>query len=98
MSLYTKIIKKATEINLLSLTDTVLVVCGGISDKNELLKQGFKNVIISNLSPHAGVEDYSPYKWEHQDAENLSYKDDSFDWVFVKAGLHHCASPPLGLM
>lgn len=36
---------------------------------------------------------YEPYQWEKQDAENLSYSDDEFDWVFVHAGLHHCASP-----
>jgi ubiquinone/menaquinone biosynthesis C-methylase UbiE len=93
MGLYQKLTEKGKEINLLSITDSVLVVCGGSSDKDELLALGFKNVIISNVSPHAGVEDYHPYKWEYQDAEGLTYQDDSFDWVFVKAGLHHCASP-----
>jgi ubiquinone/menaquinone biosynthesis C-methylase UbiE len=93
MGLYQKLTEKGKEINLLSITDSVLVVCGGSSDKDELLALGFKNVIISNVSPHAGVEDYHPYKWEYQDAEGLTYPDDSFDWVFVKAGLHHCASP-----
>lgn len=93
MTLYQKIFNKGKEINLLNISDSILVVCGGSSDRDELFNAGFTNVIISNVSPHAGVEDYSPFKWEYQDAERLTYPDNSFDWVFVKAGLHHCCSP-----
>jgi len=60
-------------------------------------KNGFKDVLITNIAKDRGVQDYTPFKWEYQDIENLTYPDDAFDWVFVHAGLHHCSSPHRGL-
>ena len=82
---------------LISCSDRVLVVCGGKYDRDAFENLGFENVVISNLDHHGGVSDYSPYLWELQDAEQLTGEADSFDWVFVHAGLHHCGSPHKGL-
>ncbi len=72
----------------------ILVVCGGQYDRKTFLDAGYKNVTISNLEPHERVEsNYEPYSWVQQDAENLQFPDDAFDWVVVNAGLHHCGSP-----
>ena len=58
-----------------------------------MLAAGFTDVVISNLAPHGGHQDYRPYAWEHQDIENLGYPDRSFDIVIVHSGLHHCYNP-----
>lgn len=73
--------------------DTVLVVCGGTADQRALERANVTEATISNLSPHNNVQTYGSFAWDYQDAENISHPDGSFDWVFVQAGLHHCASP-----
>ena len=75
--------------------DTVLVVCGGEYDKKVILSLGVINAVISNLDYSDGITntDYAPLKWMSLDAENLNVDDNSFDWVVVHAGLHHCRSP-----
>lgn len=88
-TIYDKAISQAG----IQMDDTVLVLCGGSYDRATFLKAGHKNVVISNLDPHAGVTDYEPYRWERQDAEAISYDNESFDWCVVHAGLHHCGSP-----
>lgn len=79
-----------------ALDDSVLVVCAGKSDADVLRHIGFKNVVITNLDSRA--QDFSPYQWAFEDTERLSYANNSFDWVLVNAGLHHCASPHQGLV
>lgn len=76
----------------------VLVVCGGHTDRETLIAAGLKNVTISNLDERMIGDEFAPYAWSFQDAENLSYPDGSFDYVIVHAGLHHCASPHRGLL
>src|SRR5206468_1923658 len=58
---------------------------------------GFGDVTISNL---AGGSDEAvrPYRWAVEDAEQLSYDDESFDLVAVSGGLHHCRSPHRALL
>lgn len=90
-------LSSAISSSLIKIDDSILVVCGGTSDKDAFASYGFKNVVITNLDYHAGATNYLPYSWDRQDAENLAYPDDTYDWVFVKAGLHHCASPHRGL-
>jgi len=97
MNFYQKTLNKIIENNIVSKNDTILIVAGGENDKDTFYNCGFKNVTISNLDYHAGVSNYEPYIWKKEDAENLSFKDNEFDWVFVHAGLHHCASPHRGL-
>lgn len=77
--------------------DQVLAVCAGSYDKDVLSSSGMRNVIISNLSPHAGEREYAPFPWRYEDVEALSISDNSVDWCVVHAGLHHCASPHKGL-
>jgi SAM-dependent methyltransferase len=93
MDFYNTTLKKILQANTIGHLDTILIVGGGETDKNAFLNNDFKNVYITNLEYDRGVVDYSPYAWEYQDMENLTYKDSVFDWVFVHAGLHHCASP-----
>ena len=76
---------------------SVLVVCGGEADRDVFLGLGFGDVTISNL---AGGSDEAvrPYRWAVEDAEQLSYDDESFDLVAVSGGLHHCRSPHRALI
>lgn len=97
MNFYTRTLKKIIKNKILHKEDTILVVAGGDKDKKAFNYCGFKNVTISNLDFHGGISDYKPYSWKKEDAENLTFNDAEFDWVFVHAGLHHCASPHRGL-
>ncbi|MHC4570582.1 MAG: class I SAM-dependent methyltransferase [Planctomycetota bacterium] len=74
-------------------TNNILVVCGGLGDKKLLENLGFSCVTISNLDERMKADDFKPYDWDFQDAEDLKYKDEQFDFVIVRAGLHHCRSP-----
>jgi ubiquinone/menaquinone biosynthesis C-methylase UbiE len=93
MTFYQKTLIKLLKNKIVSQNDRILIVAGGEKDRNTFYNCGFKNVTISNLDYHKGVSNYKPYFWKREDAENLSFKDNQFDWVFVHAGLHHCASP-----
>jgi ubiquinone/menaquinone biosynthesis C-methylase UbiE len=75
---------------------SVLVVAGGMADREAFLGAGFANVTISNVDESGDV--YEPYAWSRQDAEALDLADESFDLVAVSAGLHHCASPHRALL
>ncbi|MBL6612992.1 MAG: class I SAM-dependent methyltransferase [Reyranella sp.] len=95
--LYQRTIAKLLASGELKTSDHVLVVCGGVFDAEVLRDSGFHNVEISNLdSDYAPI--VAPYSWSRQDAENLSYADDSFDVAIVHAGLHHCYSPHRALL
>jgi ubiquinone/menaquinone biosynthesis C-methylase UbiE len=74
-------------------TDNILVVCGGLGDKKLLENLGFSRVTISNLDERMKADDFKPYDWDFQDAEDLKYKDEQYDFVLVRVGLHHCRSP-----
>jgi SAM-dependent methyltransferase len=95
--IYERILKRALGNCTISTGDSILAVCAGTLEREVFLGFGFTDVTISNLD-----EQYSsalaPYRWSHQDAERLDFKDNSFDIVFVHAGLHHCHSPHRGLL
>src|SRR5688572_9627207 len=76
---------------------SILVVCGGQHDRDCLLNCAFSNVTISNLDERITGNEFYPFTWSFEDAEGLTFQDGSFDFVFVHAGLHHCASPHRGL-
>ena len=97
ISFYEKCLKSMVDANQLNHSDKILVICGGLLDKKAFEGQGFKNVVISNLDPFGEPQDYLPYEWRLLDAEDLDLSDNCFDWVFVHAGLHHCASPQKAL-
>src|SRR4030095_5597514 len=77
---------------------SVLVICGTIKDKTVFSELGFTNVTVSNLDTRAPSDEFSPYTWSYQDAENLHFPDKHFDFVVVNAGLHHCQSPHRGVL
>lgn len=95
MHFYEKVIRDSIVAQ--HLDDSILVVCGTDDDAKVLRSIGFRDATITNLEDDrtAGIP---PYKWAREDAENLSYADNSFDWVLVDAGLHHCSSPHKALL
>lgn len=72
---------------------TVLIVAGDDLDKSTLMNVGIKNATITNINNKIVEKSFTPYKWEYQNAECLTYPDSSFDYVIVHAALHHCYSP-----
>ncbi|HYD00436.1 MAG TPA: methyltransferase domain-containing protein [Phycisphaerales bacterium] len=82
----------------LGVNDTVFTVCAAGFEHQLFQKLGFKNVVITNLDVRTPPEAYAPYRWEKQDAMQLSAADGSYDWCFVHAGLHHCDSPHRALL
>ena len=76
----------------------ILVVCGGTLDRDVLANHGFVDVVISNLDTRTQPDAFAPFGWSLQDAEQLGYEDDSFDFVIEHNGLHHCRSPHAGLL
>jgi ubiquinone/menaquinone biosynthesis C-methylase UbiE len=77
---------------------SILVVGGGETDRDVLHGVGFTNVIISNLDSRLKGDEFAPYQWSFQKAEDLSYGKAEFDFVVVHAALHHCESPHRALL
>jgi ubiquinone/menaquinone biosynthesis C-methylase UbiE len=76
----------------------VLVVCGGERDRDVLLQCGLRNVTISNLDTRMRGDEFDPFCWSFQDAENLTFQDGEFDFSIAHSGLHHCFSPHRALL
>jgi len=95
---YGRILKNLLARGLAQTDMSVLVVCGGETDKKVFQELGFTNVTISNLDSRMTGTEFAPYKWSSQDAEALTFADNSFDLVVVCAGLHHCHSPHRALL
>ena len=76
----------------------ILVLCGGTLDRNVFAGCGFTDVTISNLDERMVGDEFAPFAWSFQDAENISYADGEFDFCFVHNGLHHCYSPHRALL
>ena len=85
---YCEVLRKLIAAGKLSMSDAVLIVCGGPLDEAVVREIGFTNFKLTNING-AG---------ERQDAEHLAYADGSFDIVIVHAGLHHCYSPHRALL
>jgi SAM-dependent methyltransferase len=86
---YERVLRALLQRGVVQRDSRVLVVAGGDVDREAFAATGFTNVVVTNLD--AGEE-------ERQDAEALSYPDDSFDLAVISAGLHHCASPHRALL
>ncbi len=67
--------------------DSLLAVAAGRHDKETLDALGFKNRTLTSIAEDGGLGILK------EDAQRLSYPDNSFDNVMVHAGLHHCSSP-----
>jgi SAM-dependent methyltransferase len=71
-----------------------ILVCGaGSFDKYVFESLGYKNVTISNLDSRMKGNEYAPFRWAFEDAEKLSFPDNSFDYVAIHAAIHHGSSP-----
>ena len=86
---YERVLRRLVDEGLVRRDWHELVVAGGPVDRAAFAACGFTDVTFTNLS---GDGD------ELQDAEALSYDDDSFDFAVISAGLHHCASPHRALL
>jgi hypothetical protein len=76
LSFYAETIKRLG----LPLNARILVVCGGALDRETLLNCGYSIVTISNLNERLLGDGFAPFEWSSQDAEQLSFPDDSFDY------------------
>lgn len=77
----------------ISRSDTIIAVCAGEREYELFTTYNFENVVISNIYPQERINWSPSCSWSCQDAQSLSYEDDSFDFAFVADGLHHCSSP-----
>lgn len=72
---------------------SMLAVCAGEAEKELFSSLGFTNVTLSGLYEGGDAGALEPFAWSVQDAQNLTFDDESFDFCFVSDGIHHCASP-----
>ncbi len=89
ISFYTKVILRWIE----DRNSSLLVVAGNMNDRNIFYNLNFRNVVISNIDSRLKGDEFAPFQWSFQNAENIDYKSGEFDYVVVYAGLHHCSSP-----
>lgn len=71
----------------------ILVCGGGALDASVFKILGFKNITISNLDARNASNQFHPFKYSFENAESLSYKNNSFDYVIIHAAIHHASSP-----
>ena len=95
---YSEVITELLETNIIDKDMRVLVVAGGATDWEVFHGSSFENVVISNLDERMSGNEFAPFEWSFQDAENLTYEDNSFDFCVVHSGLHHCYSPHRALL
>ena len=83
---YISVLERLIAEGAISISHSVLVVCGGSLDENVMRHVGFDDFTITNLADEIA--------YRRQDAENLTYDDGSFDIVvacmlaFTTAILH----------
>src|SRR5712692_9219823 len=95
---YMEVLKDLLWSNVLHRKMRILVLCGGQTDRDALVRCGFQDCVISNLDVRTTGREFHPLEWSLQDAENLSFEDNSFDFYIVHSGLHHCYSPHRALL
>jgi ubiquinone/menaquinone biosynthesis C-methylase UbiE len=71
----------------------ILVCGGGELDVSVFKNLGFENVTISNLDERNADNQFYPFKYSFENAESLSFKNNSFDYVIIHAAIHHASSP-----
>jgi SAM-dependent methyltransferase len=94
---YVETIRKAIAQGHLTADMKVLAICGGEFDRTTLMECGLRNVTIANLDTRMKGNEYAPYEWSFQDAESMTFEDQSFDFAIAHSGLHHCRTPHLAL-
>ena len=76
----------------------ILVVGGNHTDFDVFKKLGFTTVTISNIDDNVDPEKFYPFIWTYQNMEQLSYANETYDYVVAHACLHHCFSPHRALL
>lgn len=84
-----KLLKKILDLGWIKRSDKILVVCGNQDDDKVLKKLNFTNYLITSVYRKLPIVK----NYLQADAQQLPFKDQSFDVVIVNAGLHHCDSP-----
>lgn len=74
-------------------TSKILVCGGGISDRDILYSLGYSDVTISNIAKADNPEIYHPYEYKIENAENLSYVENEYEYVIAHAVMHHVSKP-----
>lgn len=75
-------------------TNASILICGGGTlDKTIFETLGFHDVTISNLDTRMTGNEFAPFGWQYENAESLSFDDESFDYVVIHAAIHHASSP-----
>jgi SAM-dependent methyltransferase len=82
----------------LSRSDSLLAICAGPAERDVFVRLGLTNAVISNVDERMSEDQFAPIRWSHQDATNLSFDDDSFDFALVADGLHHTSAPHRGVL
>jgi ubiquinone/menaquinone biosynthesis C-methylase UbiE len=95
---YSEVINELLDKSILDKHMKVLIIAGGETDWEVFYRCGFQNVVISNLDARMNGSEFAPFEWSFQDAENLTYADNSFDFCVIHSGLHHCYSPHRALL
>lgn len=84
-----ELLKKVLNLKWIKQKDKILIVCGNQDDNKVLKNLKFSNYLITSIYKKLpAVENY-----QQADAQQLPFKNHSFDVVIVNAGLHHCDSP-----
>jgi len=79
-------------------SDSVVAVCAGVRDRDVFVRCGFDNVLITNINQDDRSDNFAPFEWRYEDAQQLGFADETFDFAFVADGLHHCSSPHRALL
>lgn len=93
-----RVLRRLVDDGELALGDRILAVCSDVAERQVFQSIGFTDVTISNLDPRLSAKDCEPYATSFQNAMNLTFDDQSFDFAFVSDGLHHCSSPHRALV
>jgi hypothetical protein len=82
----------------LTQSGSIVAVCAGVRDRDVFVRCGFRDVLITNLNEADSRDESAPFEWRHEDAQDLDFESESFDFAFVADGLHHCSSPHRALL
>jgi SAM-dependent methyltransferase len=82
----------------LARSHSLVAVCAGSAEQDVFVRLGFTNAVISNLDDRMEAGQFAPLKWSYQDAQEMSFEDESFEWAFVADGLHHVPAPHRALL
>jgi SAM-dependent methyltransferase len=79
-------------------SDSIVAVCAGPPERGAFVRCGFRDVLITNINADDSSDDFAPFHWSLQEAQQLDFEDESFEFSFVADGLHHCSSPHRALL